>query len=246
MVSPMLRTKLLQVLWTALLVIAPHLIAAPYVQARITPAQDPLALYGKEITFNVIREGERVGRHTVAFTRASPGDLNVTARLELEITFLTIPFYEFLYRSSAVWRDGRLTTLFAQIDDNGKKSTIRAIANDRGVRITGPKGLLQSNAFLYPTNHWNAGVLSQSQVLNTLNGDISQVQIAATGRERILAQGTWVQATRYQYSGDIDTTVWYDDAGRWVKMRFTAKGGSVIEYQCARCGLDTANKAATD
>ena len=242
----MLRTKLKQVLWTALLLCAPQLFAAPYAQARIIPAQDPLALYGKEIAFDVFREGERVGRHTVAFTRTSPRDLSVIARLELEITFLTIPFYKFLYRSSSVWRDERLQTLDAQIDDDGEIATVRAFTKGLGLTVSGPNGQIEWRDVLYPTNHWNAGVLSQSRVLNTLNGDISQVQIAATGRERIRAQGTWVQATRYQYSGDIDTTVWYDDAGRWVKMRFTAKGGSVIEYRCTRCGLDTANNAATD
>jgi hypothetical protein len=88
--------------------------------------------------------------------------------------------------------------------------------------------------------------LSQKHVLNTLNGEISRVRIASQGRERIQAEGRWIEATRYQYSGDIDTTVWYDDVGRWVKMRFTAKGGSVIDYVCARCGLSPISKAAVE
>ncbi len=233
----MLRGKIKKVSSTVLLFVALQLFAAPPGQARIAQAQDPLALYGKEIAFDVFREGEKVGRHNVAFSRTSSRDLSVVTRFELQITFLTIPFYEFRYHSSAVWRNGRLTTLVAQIDDDGEKSTVRAVTNDQGVRITGPKGQQESITFLYPTNHWNAGVLSQSRVLNTLDGKISRVQISEVGRERIRAEGAWVQATRYQYSGDIDTTVWYDDAGRWLKMRFTAKNGSVIDYQCTRCGL---------
>ena len=42
-------------------------------------------------------------------------------------------------------------------------------------------------------------------------------------------------ATRYAYSGDLKADVWYDDAGRWVKLRFRGRDGSVIEYVCRRC-----------
>ena len=209
-------------------------------------ASDPVSLYGKEIAFDVLREGEKVGRHTITFSRTSAQDLSVTSIFELKITFLTIPFYEFLYRSSALWRDGRLNTLDAHIDDDGQISTVQVSTKGPALRILGSNGPVEWIGTLYPTNHWNVRVLSQRHVLNTLSGEISWVKIAAQGRERIQAEGTWIEATRYQYSGDIDTTVWYDDAGRWVKMRFPAKGGSIIDYQCARCGLGRAEKAAAN
>jgi len=44
-----------------------------------------------------------------------------------------------------------------------------------------------------------------------------------------------VFATHYVYSGELDTEVWYDDEGRWVKMRFKGRDGSTIEYVCRRC-----------
>lgn len=225
-----------------LLLIGLGVMSAPQAAA---PAS-PLILYGKTMDFDVLRNGEKVGRHKVQFSETPGQNLSVTARFELQVTFLTIPVYEFLYRSTAVWRDGRLAALDAYIDDDGTSTTVRARAEGRGMKVSGPKGQVQSQEALYPTNHWNAGVLSQSRVLNTLSGEISQVMIAAQGRERIQAEGTWIQATRYKYSGDIDTTVWYDDDGRWVKMRFKAKNGSVIDYQCTQCGLSRRDKAAVN
>jgi hypothetical protein len=211
-------------------------------QGAQTP--DPLILYGPEITFDVFRDGNKVGRHSVAFSRQSSGALLVNARFELAITFLAIPVYEYFYRSTAVWRNGRLTTLTSDVDDDGKKSSVRLQANGTRLIIKGKNGELDWPAPVYPTNHWHAGVLSQKQVLNTLNGNISSVTITPAGRDQIRAQGTLVEATRYEYSGDIETTVWYDDSGRWVKMQFTAKNGSVIDYQCTRCGLGRAERAA--
>jgi hypothetical protein len=218
----------------------------PYGPALASQSPDPLSLYGNEIVFEVFREAEKVGRHKVAFSTTSARDLSVTAQLELKVTFLSIPVYKFRYQSLALWRDGRLMDLVAKVNDDGETATVRALAKGRILSVSGPKGDLEWNETLYPTNHWNAGVLSQKHVLNTLNGEISRVRIASQGRERIKAEGRWIEATRYQYSGDIDTTVWYDDAGRWVKMRFTAKGGSVIDYVCTRCGLSPMHKAADE
>ena len=57
------------------------------------------------------------------------------------------------------------------------------------------------------------------------------------GKRRDFADvvGREIDATLYRYTGDLDTEVWYDDEGRWVRMRFKAKDGSVITYQCEVC-----------
>ena len=44
-----------------------------------------------------------------------------------------------------------------------------------------------------------------------------------------------VMATRYAYSGELQTEVWYDECGRWVKMRFAGRDGSIIDYVCRQC-----------
>ena len=133
-----------------------------------------------------------------------------------------------------------------RVDDNGDKNFVAATKSDKGMVIRGPKGVHTWESALYPTNHWNAGVLSQKHVLNTLTGDVASVEIRSEGRDKVEAEGKMIEATRYRYSGDIDTTVWYDDDGRWVKMRFVAKGGSTIDYNCTRCGPGGAQAATAN
>jgi hypothetical protein len=41
-----------------------------------------------------------------------------------------------------------------------------------------------------------------------------------------------VTATRYRYSGELETEAWYDDAGRRVKLRFKGRDGTPIAYKC--------------
>ena len=55
------------------------------------------------------------------------------------------------------------------------------------------------------------------------------------GSETVMTENGPVTATRYRYSGELETEVWYDDAGRWVKLRFKGREGTPIAYKCRRC-----------
>jgi hypothetical protein len=125
--------------------------------------------------------------------------------------------------------------LKASVNDNGEFFSLAAHRDQDRISIRNPDGINTTNAPLIPTNHWNAAVLSQSRVLNTLTGDINNVRITAQTREQVETEQGPVLATHYVYSGDLETEVWYDAKGRWVKMRFTASDGSTIDYRCRRC-----------
>jgi hypothetical protein len=221
-------------------VIMPFLVAAVGIQtgaANSLGAADPIALYGKEMRFDVRRNGEPVGQHRVTFSRTENGQIRVVARLDLTVRFFGVPVYLYEYRSDARWIGGRLFRLNAEQNDDGAVSTVRVVLQGKLLVIEGPKGSSRGKPGLYPTNHWNAAVLNERQVIDTLEGRVANVTIRDAGREQVRAEGRVIETTKYVYNGDIETTTWYDDDRRWVKMRFVAKGGSVIDYECIRCGL---------
>ncbi|MAZ01643.1 MAG: hypothetical protein CMN56_00725 [Sneathiella sp.] len=195
---------------------------------------NPMSLYGDEIVFDVYREGTLVGFHTVKFSE-NEGYLNVRSVFQLDIKFLFITAYSYLYESDARWRDDQLQKLEARVDDNGDLSIVKAAQEGGGMRIESVNGQADSEVSLFPTNHWHAGVLNQTQVLNTLTGRINDVQIVDGDRETVDTEKGPIQATRFAYTGDLENEVWYDDRGRWVKMRFKGTDGSIIDYVCRRC-----------
>ena len=103
------------------------------------------------------------------------------------------------------------------------------------LRIENTTEFFTASVPLFPTNHWNPEVLRQTRVLNTLTGRINRVRIEPQAQETVATEHGDVPATRYAYTGELETEVWYDDAGRWVKMRFKGRDGSTIEYVCRRC-----------
>jgi len=223
-------------------------VAAIYCMQTLAPAQasantDPLELYGKEIVFDVMRNGAHVGQHRVDFKR-TPGGLTVSVRMSIAIRFLGFDAYTYAYNSASQWRHGRLIHLNSNIDDDGTKKSVTVAAMGNGLSIQASDGHTVSSVPLYPTNHWNAGVLHASKVINTITGRVDDVRITLIGEDTVAFKGTTTEARHYRYSGDIKTDVWYDHYGRWVKMRFNASDGSTIEYHCRKCGADYGVEAA--
>jgi len=218
------------------LVNAPTPSQAGDVDGSCTPLRDPVSLYDGPISFNVLRNGSKVGEHRVSFEYQSSGALIVNVDFNLTVTLLGLPVYRYAYESGSQWCANHLVSLWARQNDDGNKSEVNADSKGKGMAIMGPRGVFRTEDRLFPTNHWNAGVLSQTQVLNTLSGEVSKVSIRPTQRELIEAEGRSIPAMGYRYTGDIETSVWYDDLGRWVKMRFTAEDGSIIDYRCTSCG----------
>ena len=218
-------------------ILGAFLAGATPVSAKVVYLADPVSLYGEQIVFDVKRNGTRVGTQTVTFKNTPDQSVKVGVALELAVKFLGITVYRYDYRSDAIWRDGLLVQLSSKQNDDGEVSEVRVVTSEDGLRVEGPKGVVVAAADLFPTNHWNPGVIGSRQVIDTLNGSLAEVTITNEGRETITAQGKAISATRFVYRGDVNPTVWYDDRGRWVKFKFVAKDGSEIEYECRKCGL---------
>ena len=180
---------------------------------------DPIALYGKEIAFDVFRKKERVGSHIVRFIREGD-ELAVNSRLELKIDVLFVTVYRFFYQSDAIWRGFSIDSLRVKVDDNGEVLRLGANWNGKITSIRSHSGTAKFEGHLFPTNHWNSDILQERRVLNTLTGQVNNVRIEKQKRERVSTERGEIEATRYTYTGDLQTEVWYDDLGRWVKLHF--------------------------
>ena len=227
------------VIFSLNIVCIPALKADTYKSASIDI--NPFELYGDKIIFDVFREGKIVGTHTVRF-RGSPNDVFVTSKFNLKIDILFINAYSFEYSSKANWKDGTLHDLSVLVDDNGEKFSLEAKKRSKYLTVSNDQESFQVPLPIYPTNHWNAGVLVQSKVLNTLTGELNNVEIVEKGYEMVETGQGKVKAMRYAYTGDLETEIWYDEKKRWVGMEFVGSDGSHIKYVCQKCSSASREK----
>jgi len=218
--------------------------------AAVTPATAQEFPYGQNLTFDVYRNGQPIGQHTLVFQQDG-ANRTVTIAVDLTVRALGIIAYRYQHNSKEVWSDNALQALEARTDDNGQKYSVSVKRANAGLAVerqspavavaaaaTSDQGLQPSTvarevlpASMLPTTHWNVSQVGQSTLLNTQYGTRSRTKITTVGREPVkLANGTTVQATRYHYTGDIRMDQWFDDRGRWVKSAFPAMDGSSIDY----------------
>lgn len=210
--------------------------ALAWVAAAPAVALDTGALYGGDMEFEIRRDGTPIGRHTVRFTPGA-GGMRAQAASDLTVRFLGIPFYRMQYRSDSEWQGGRLVRLDARTEENGKVQEVRARSDGDRLRIDGSGGSVLAPAALPISDHFNPDVIGTELVLNTITGRLNRVRMVEEARETVeTADGVPRPATRYAYRGELEATVWYDDAGRWVGLEFKGRDGSTIRYVCRRCG----------
>jgi Domain of unknown function (DUF6134) len=208
--------------------------AALSTPAIADPGIDPIVLYGDKLEFSVFRNGSKVGKHEVTFKEVND-EVVANTIFDVNISFLNIPVYDYRYMSTGLWEKGKLRSINVNVDDDGEISSFAGFKLPAAFLINGKTEKLSADKEVYPTNHWNNGVLNQTEVLNTITGKMNKVTITKTGLEEVAVKNGTVKANRYVYTGELELESWYDLSGRWVKLKFKAKDNSEMEYFCETC-----------
>lgn len=189
----------------------------------------------QEDRYTILRGGKEVGIHEVR-REVVGGETRVRSESRIDVRLLGIDLYRFRYSAEEVWDESGLARLEVRVDDDGKPFRLDGKRSGERFTWSSSAGTGEQALPLYPTNHWNSGVLGQDRVLNTLTGGLNRVDIERSAREPLALPGGEVRAQRYRYLGDLELDAWYDDRGRWLGMRFKGRDGSEISYLCATCG----------
>ncbi|CAN5860368.1 hypothetical protein BH11PSE3_BH11PSE3_05690 [soil metagenome] len=209
-----------------------HRLVAGMLLIMLTPITAVVAQelpYGPNLTFEVYRNGEPIGKHTVTFQRNGP-DLSVSTVVDFSVKMMGFTAYRYSHRAQEVWKGGAFQSLAAQTDDNGKTYAVQAQRKPSGIEVERNAQRDTLGPGVMPSSHWNFAQIGQSSLLNTQSGLQSRMQVAALGKETVKTATGSVAATHYRYSGDVHMDQWFDDRGRWVKTTFKAPDGSAIEY----------------
>lgn len=203
--------------------------AAP---AQIFDVLAPEEAYGETVRYNIYRNGKSVGEHQLQFSRDG-NTLLVSVESNIVVTVLKVPVFRFSYRCDEQWTQGTLRSVNSAIKENKKSQTASLNTKDESQMLVDIDGKSHNAALGLTSNHWHPGVIQNDKLFNTLTGRANQYKLTEIGEETLRISNTDVLATRYRYSGQLNSDVWYDNKGRWVKLLFSADDGSAIEYRLA-------------
>ena len=193
------------------------------------------ALYGDEITFDVYRKGRKVGAYSTTF-KARDNLLSVDIAMQLEIPILFGWTYDYSYKARELWQNENMISLDVSVNDNGDVKTLSAENVRQKLMVIQQDEKKIIDLPLLPTHHYNADVLDDTRVFNTLTGSENTVVITREGEDTLVFDSQTIETEKFRYSGDLnDTIVWYDSDNRWVKMVFPGTDGALIELRCTSC-----------
>ena len=179
------------------------------------------------LTYDVVREGERIGTHTVSFEKMGE---ELTVRTETNVDFTAYLVFDITWTHQAVeiWENGGLKEFTSFTNEDGRKRQVHAQrAGDRLI-VNSTGGRREFSADLIPGTLWHPATVSQGQVLDPIKGRLRKVTITDRGLEEVDVEGRKIQARHYVMRGDLKRDFWYDADGTVVKVAFPIIDGSEV------------------
>ena len=181
-----------------------------------------------EYTFTVLRDGDPVGQHRIAFDRE--GDrIEIREATEIEVSFAMIPVYSFEHRGHQVWKSGRVVRIDATTNDNGEELDIAVQASGDGYIRTINGRVDKFDGSTAALALWNKDTLKHHTFFSTVEDKTLDVSFQYVGQEKIAIAGEELEVEHYRMVGDEERDLWFDPAGHIAKVRLRRRGSS-IEY----------------
>jgi hypothetical protein len=217
----------MRIISTPISIIALALILSPVIPAT---AQGFAAVKRSHLEFIVVRNDEAVGSHVIDFARdGDTTSVKISTNVVVKVAF--IPVYRFEHAGIETWKGSQLIALRSRTNDDGTPHQVAVASEGDHLRVAADGSQATAAAAILPASLWNASIVAQSTLLNTLDGSQMRVAVEDRGDEVVPANGTRVRARHYAISGGLNRDVWFDATNTLVRVQFAAKDGSNIVYE---------------
>jgi hypothetical protein len=218
--------------WTRFLLVAA--VATLLCGSQFVVAAMPEVISIETRTFDILIDGNKSGQSTLNITRWSDGTESASTDAKVTVRW-TVFSYVYEFHGQEHWQRGRLEQLTSRAVDGGRRLTLSATRDDRGLAIRKSAGepLHVSDAQL-TTNYWRrpAAVPAGAPltVLDADNGALYEARLDQFGKEDCLAADRRIPCTRFRVQGAVNVELWFDDAGYLVRQ-VGAEDGHPLELR---------------
>ncbi|MFM8939354.1 MAG: DUF6134 family protein, partial [Phenylobacterium sp.] len=154
------------------LLAAGALVAAPSPLFAASPSNRRLA-------FTVLRNGERVGEHRMAFSGDSDSP-TISTEIDMAVRLGSVVVYRYRHTAREIWADGRFESLESVTDATAGDRKVSARRTPAGVLIRTGRREVTAPAGTAPLTHWNPKVFG-GRLFNPQEGDLVRITAAPRG-----------------------------------------------------------------
>jgi len=182
------------------------------------------------LAFRAVRNGTRLGTHTVRFVRSDRA-LNVEIAIDYTVKIGLFTVFRYTLRAQECWQNGELISFDCTTNNNGKQEFARAAREDAALMVEGTRARRYSapeGAIL--CSHWNKTQLAVPTI-NPQDGSLLNFVVSSRGKAVVAnSAGRKHDCERFHMLGPNPIDLWYDDSGVWLALQAKAQDGSSITY----------------
>ena len=182
-----------------------------------------------KIGFKVLRNGAPIGEHHLSFS-GSGGDVDIAIEADLLVKFAGIAVFSFAARGTEHWRGGVFQGIDSYVNDNGNHLEVHASRAGDGYQVMGthvPR--YTAPADLLPLTYWNRQMM-YGTILNIQTAHSYKVPVNSPGWNSLpTADGGSIVAQRFDLSGRLHLSVWYDKDDAWSGLEFHVHGDETYQ-----------------
>lgn len=189
-----------------------------------------------QMGFNVFRNGVKIGEHHLDFS-GDGGNLTVNVEMQLLVRLAGIPIYTYAGTATERWAGGVFESLDSAVNNNGTQLEVHAHRIFAGYDVVGVNRTNPAKSYpeytappnTLPLTYWNKAWL-KGTALNIQTAHSYPPIVSSPGWNYLTAAGgETILAQRFDVTGKLHLSIWYDQQDQWSGLQFQYLGD--ISYQ---------------
>ena len=175
---------------------------------------------------SIYLDGKKIGQiHYTVQTNEKGMVEQLKTRSSLSI--LGIQIYYFTQDLHEVWSQGELQSMQGDTDDHRTvyKSSVQRTPEDYNALLNGKALTLPSDAF--PTSVWHYEITQKSLLFDLKDLRLMKVKVSKSD-DSVAVVGRSIPASRFDFSGDWQASIWFDQNKQLLKMNYKAEGRDIV------------------
>jgi hypothetical protein len=181
--------------------------------------------------FRILVDGKPAGEYHMVIDRADDGSLTMSGEADVRVRYWIV-HYNYSYRGSETWKDGRLLRLESTANDDGKSSTTHAVAQESGLRVRAGGADSVASRDAWTSTYWclprPALRDGDVRILDADTGREIRGTIRPLGWDRIRAGTQTQNCAHYRVRGGVQVELWYDARERLVRQESVEDGHRTV------------------
>ena len=148
-------------------------------------------------------------------------------RTRSSVSILGIKLHYFTQDLHEVWKDEEPKSIRGYTDDHGKiyELSLQRNAKEYDVVLNGKPLTLPHDAF--PTSIWHYKITQKSLLFDLKDLRLMKVKVSES-KDTVSIGERSIPASRFDFSGEWEISVWYDQNKQLLKMKYKIRGREVV------------------